>query len=55
MKEDVELANFIRTVALDGIGWAGMGTKGFPTNLRTIEELVSNFLRFFFFSMTLSP
>jgi len=38
---DPELQEFIRTVAEDGIGWAGIyGTKGFPTELNTFSELV---------------
>ena len=39
---DPELQEFIRTVAEDGIGWAGIyGTKGFPTTLKTRPELVN--------------
>ena len=38
--EDYELAEFIRTVAVDGIEWAGYGLKGFPTQLRSVLELV---------------
>ena len=39
--EDMELQEFIRSVAEDGIEWAGIyGTKGFPTRLKTFGELV---------------
>ena len=39
--DDPELSEFVESVALDGIGWAEVyGTKGFPTKLKTIAELV---------------
>ena len=41
--EDPELTEFIRSVAVEGIGWDGNGTKGFPTELNTIDELVISF------------
>jgi hypothetical protein len=38
---DTELQNWIKDVAYEGIGWQDGNTKGFPTCLNTVEELLS--------------
>ena len=38
--EDFELADFVHSVAVDGVGWDGKGLKGFPTKLDRLEDLV---------------